>query len=297
MTKLSWDNPGSRFFDSGIDRGVLYLPGGQAVPWNGLTGFTEGFSGDSVTSYFMDGVKYLDKQTQGDVEGTLKAYTYPDEFLEIEGISNISGGFFIENQPVQNFALSYRTLVGNDIEGIEHGYKIHILYNLVPISDAKEYQTQGDEVDPLEFSWAIHSTPVQVPGYRPTSYAVIDSRYTNPYLLADLESLLYGSDDNDPSLPTLTSLTQMVEDWTPFIITDNGDGTWTATGPDEYFTFLGDGEFQIDEINATYGYDGTSYEIPITNIAPLEIFSLPEILSNPMEVTQWLQSQAIPLHE
>lgn len=260
MAKLTWAQVGSRYFETGVDRGVLYLDDRSGVAWNGLTDVTENLSGDSLESLYFDGEKIGELPQEGSFSGKLTAITYPDEFLEFDGNIFLDNGLLVGNQASKRFHLSYRTLIGNDVDGPEHAYKIHILYNLTAVPSGVEYETIDDSVEPLDFEWDLDAIPEQVPGYRPTAHAIIDSRHLTPEVLADVESILYGTELEDPYLPTLAELTTHIAEWGLIIIEDNGDGSWTAHGPDEYFTMLDATTFQITDVNGIY-LDSETYEV------------------------------------
>jgi hypothetical protein len=247
MTAIIWDDVTTRFFETGIDRGVLYLQEAGAypegVPWNGLTAVEESTSRSSESLYF-NGSKYLDIPIFDDFAGTLKAITYPDELLECEGTLSIRNGFYADNQNQKRFGLSYRTLIGNDSDGIDHGYKIHILFNLSAFPSSVSYSTMGENVEPQEFSWTINSNAILIPNMRPTSHLIIDSRKVSPAGLANLEILLYGADGIVPHLPSITQIIEALS--TEFVlIYVNGDGTWTAVGEAPYVTFPDADSFQL----------------------------------------------------
>ena len=259
MATLLWDQTGSRFYEAGVDRGVLYLPDGKAVPWNGLISVNEDASGVEGTPIYFDGVKYANIMTLGDFSASLKAYTYPDEFLKLEGILEVGNGLFVTNQPQGRFSLSYRTRIGNDVNGIDLGYKIHVVYNLTAIPSQKSYETIS-ESSAIEFEWAITSIPDPVPGFRPSAHLIFDTRKIGPLLLQDIEKALYGDDLNDAKLPSISTLTSFIGNWVIIRITDNYDGTWTAIGPDSLITMLDATTFQIIQANAEY-LDADTYAI------------------------------------
>ena len=260
MTAIVWDEIGTRTFEVGVDRGVLYPPNTDGVVWNGLISVNEKTIGNEVTSYYFDGIKYADVAGSGDFAGTIRAYTYPDEFLELEGIVEVGNGLFLANQQPIRFGLSYRTKIGNDVDGDSAGYKIHILYNLTAIPSQKNFQTQSIESSAIEFEWNVTAIPEEVPGFRPTAHIILDTRLMSPLLIADIEATLYGNELNNPELPALSTLTSFIGDWVIIRITDNGDGTWTATGPDDLITMLDATTFQIIQANAEY-LDADTYMI------------------------------------
>lgn len=197
MPKLRWDQPGEHRYETGIDRGVLYLSDGSGVPWNGLVSVQVN-AGAEVTPLYFDGIKYLETRSGDEFGATLTAMTYPDEFLEYDGYQEVRDGVLMADQPVvETFGLSYRTLVGNDTEGQEHGYKIHILYDLTAVPSDVTFNTLSSSVDNSDFAWKLTGVPQVVPGFKPAVHLVIDSRTINEYLLRDLESLLYGEDASD----------------------------------------------------------------------------------------------------
>jgi hypothetical protein len=211
MTVLEWDKSGERRYETGLDRGVLYPPSGIAVPWNGLISVNETVSRE-VKPYYIDGIKFLDHHVPGSYAAQLSAYTYPDEMEVLTGIEEFSPGVFVHDQRSPKlFNLSYRTRVGNDVDGIDHAYKIHILYNLLAVLNDTAINTIGESVEAQAFQWSIYGTPSAMFGIRPTSHISLDSRRIDSTMLETLETFLYGSETEDPSLPPLIELLSMVE--------------------------------------------------------------------------------------
>lgn len=206
MTKLSWAAIGERFFEAGVDRGVLYLTGYEGAPWNGLISVTESPTGGEVTPYYIDGIKYLNVASAEEFEATIEAYTYPDEFSKCDGTARVSNGLYAGQQPKQSFGLSYRTKVGNDVDGIDHAYKIHLVYNALAVPTEKAFHTISDSVDPDNFSWKIVTKPPLFTGYKPTAHFVIDSREVPSGLLTQIENMLYGTDTSQSRLPSVDEL-------------------------------------------------------------------------------------------
>lgn len=264
MTALAWDEVGERTFETGVDRGVLYLASDQAVAWNGLTSVEEQSSRESQ-SFYLDGVKFLERVSPGDFSGVIRAYTYPVEFEVVQGVQEIYDGLSIYDQPSRSFSLSYRTKIGNDVDGEDHGYKLHILYNLIAIPDSVGYSSINESVTPIEFSWTLKGTPVSLTGFRPTVHISIDSR-ADPDRYAAVERLLYGTEDDDPVLPALDDFVAIFETYNDLYIVDNGDGTWTATDPGENFiTMLDSTTFSIDDADVTI-IDVNTYTISDTDL-------------------------------
>lgn len=259
MGILQWDQAGERFYEAGVDRGVLYLSDGRGVAWNGLINVNEKTIGSGESPLYFDGVKYGDHIAPGDFAASIRAYTYPDEFLEFEGLADVGNGLYVANQMPKRFGLSYRTKVGNDTEGFELGYKIHILYNLIATPAPKNYQTTLDN-SATEFEWNVTAVPVEIPGYRPSAHLIFDTRDTNPLLITDIENSLYGTELEDAKLPGIASLVNFIGNWVIIRITDNNDGTWTAEGPDNLISMLDATTFQIIQANAVY-LDADTYMI------------------------------------
>jgi hypothetical protein len=259
MTTISWDGIGERYYENGVSQGVFYGEDGVGVPWNGLT-FVEESRVDSTEPLYIDGLKFGDLVTLGDFEGKMKAFTYPDEFLAYEGVLEAEVGVYLTRQPKGRFGLSWKTEINNDL-GQSIGYKLHILYNLLAIPAEKTYETLSLDNEPIEFEWDISAFPEEIDNFRPTAYMVIDSRKIDPFLLLDIEGLIYGTSETDPILPNMNGLITFIMNWGRFIITDNGDGTWTATTPlDGFIEMLDETTFEITVDTAVY-LDPETYEI------------------------------------
>lgn len=263
MSNIVWDQPEDRIYETGLDRGVLFFPDGGGVAWNGLTSVDEINSSTAEAVYF-DGVKMSDIVVVGDFSAVLKAFTYPEEFLEFEGFVEEQTGLYIADQGPSTFHLSYRTMIGSSYE---EGYKLHLLWNLTAIPDTVSHQTISDTFSPVEFQWSITAIPESISGYRPTAHVILDSRRIDPLLLADIETILYGDPEDEERLPTMPSLkgfVSYVRKWDRLIITDNGDGTWTATANSpNYIEMLDSETFQITSDTAIFldPPDNTEYEI------------------------------------
>lgn len=264
MTVLAWDQPGEKTYQGGVDRGVFYPKDGDAVPWNGLTS-VEDTSNSELKSFYIDGIRYLNTVVPGNFSGKLQAFTYPEEFDDVVGITKVDGLAY-HDQPSKSFNLTYRTKVGNDIDGIDFGYKLHLLYNLVANPDTSAYQTLDDKAAPVEFSWMLSGVPPILPGHRPTAHISIDTRETAEGLVNIVEGILYGTDETDPRFPTLVELAHLFSDFGSLLIVDNEDGTWQAIDlGDDYITMIDSTTFRIDFADATY-LDSTTYEISSTNV-------------------------------
>lgn len=206
MAELVWGGIGQRYFESGIDRGVLYPRVGPGVPWNGLTAISEKPDGGSPRPFYADGFKYLNLTSAEEYAASITAFSAPPEFARCDGTQGILNGLFITQQRREQFGLSYRTRVGNDLEGTEHGYKIHIVYNAIASATSRDYATLNSSAQVASLSWDITTTPPEITDYRPSAHFVIDSRYTPKTLMSQFEGMLYGTGGTDPYLPTVPQL-------------------------------------------------------------------------------------------
>ena len=207
MAKLAWDQVGERRYETGTDRGVLYLPTNgeytKGYAWNGLTAVTEAPSGAEPNAQYADNIKYLNLVSAEEFGGTIEAFTYPDEFGVCDGTAMPTAGILIGQQSRKTFGLSYRTLVGNDVDGTDFGYKVHLVYGALAAPSEKAYATVNDSPEALTFSWEFTTSPVSVgvEGFKPTALLTVDSTKVDSDALKDLEDILYGTDSGDPRLP------------------------------------------------------------------------------------------------
>lgn len=267
MAVLTWDEIGDRVYQTGIDRGVLYLQNGTVAVWNGLVSVEESPGDVEKKSFYLDGIKYLENLTPNDFQGKLTAFTYPDEFDTVNGIAHVSPGLSYYDQPPKSFNLSYRTKVGNDVEGEEHGYKLHILYNVIAVPDSYSFGTlQNSAVQPITFGWTLTGVPQKIDKNRPTVHVSIDSRITPPEILQIIENKLYGTETNPPSLPIITEIGEYFGYRGALIIIDFLDGSWMAIDESDTFINMVDPtNFRIDGVDATY-LDPDTYKVSSTNV-------------------------------
>lgn len=209
MARLTWDARGERFFELGVDRGVLYAPSQPGVAWRGLTAVNEGHSGGEPRPYYIEGFKYLNLLSAEEFIATIEAFSAPAEFGPCDGTSQIHTGLFATEQPRKEFGFCYRTRVGNEIDGTDHAYKLHIVYNALAVPAQKNMTTIGRTVDPTKLSWTISTKPPLVTGLKPTAHFVVDSRTADPEVLSDLEDILYGTEAEPPAQPTPDDLIAM----------------------------------------------------------------------------------------
>lgn len=197
--RIKWDQVGERIYETGVDHGVLYPFKSNAyqdgVAWNGLTAVNEAPSGAEATPLWADNIKYLNLMSEEEFGATIEAYTYPDEFGECDGTAEMSKGVVITGQKRIPFGLAYRTKIGNDTDGSDHGYKIHLVYGALAAPSDKGYGTINDSPEAITFSWTITTTPVEVPGFKPTAHLIIDSTKVNDATkMKAIEDILYGID-------------------------------------------------------------------------------------------------------
>lgn len=208
MAAITWDATGERLFETGVDHGVLYPISSSGtydngVAWNGLSAITESPSGAEATAVWADNIKYVNLLSAEEFGATVEAYTYPDEFAICDGTAELVDGVIVGQQARKVFGLCYRTKIGNDVDGNDHGYKLHIIYGAQASPSEKAYSTINDSPEAISFSWELTTTPVNVTGMNATSYLVIDSTKCDAEKLTALEKILYGSAEPDaaPRLP------------------------------------------------------------------------------------------------
>lgn len=206
MSKIIWDKTGERFYETGVNHGVLYpiQPGGEytkGVAWNGLSAVTESPSGAEASPIYADNIKYLNLVSAEEFGATIEAYTYPDEFGECDGSVEIAKGVVIGQQSRKTFGLSYKTIIGNDVDGNDYGYKLHLIYGALAAPSEKSYSTINDSPEAITLSWELTTTPVNISGHKPTACITIDSTKVDKDKLLALEEILYGSDSTEARLP------------------------------------------------------------------------------------------------
>ena len=206
MAKLVWDQIGERFYETGVDHGVLYPQDNlgaysNGVAWNGLTSVSESPSGAEPTDLYADNIKYLSIRSAETFGATVEAYTYPDEFAVLDGSAELAEGVIIGQQPRKAFGLCYRTRVGNDIQFENYGYKLHLIYGCSVSPSEKSYQTINDSPEAITFSWEMTTIPVNVTGFKPTATVILDSVALGTAKMTAIEDVLYGTTEADPRLP------------------------------------------------------------------------------------------------
>lgn len=211
MPKLVWDAVGQRMYETGTRMGVVYPQAAdgtypKGVAWNGLTSISESPSGAESNPLYADDIKYLDLRSKEEFSATIEAYTYPDEFALCDGTAELTTGVTIGQQPRKPFGLCYRTVLGNDTQKENYGYKLHLVYGCTASPSEKSYQTINDSPEAITFSWEMTTTPVSVEGFEPTATLIIDSTKVDDTKLKALEAILYGTDGENGAEGTVARL-------------------------------------------------------------------------------------------
>lgn len=206
MSKLVWDQTGDREYETGVKNGVLYPQGEggtypKGVAWNGLISVTESPSGAEATALYADDIKYLNLMSNEEFGATIEAYMSPEEFDQCDGTASLATGVSIGQQKRKTFGMAYKTTIGNDVDGNDHGYKIHLIYGALAAPSEKAYSSINDSPEAMTLSWEVSTTPVTVDGFKPTATVVIDSTKADPTKLAALEAVLFGSAEKEARLP------------------------------------------------------------------------------------------------
>lgn len=241
MSRINWGLPSDLQIESGLDRGVYYPKSGPGIVWNGLLSIFETETDSEEKGYYHEGVRFLTKQTAGNFNVALVAYTYPEELDENDHI----------------FGLSYRTRIETPESS---GYKLHLVYNISAEPTDIQNSTINQSADAIQFSWSLTTTPIKILNKKPSAHFIIDSRITYPWVLQVIEDTLYGTEHTDPYLPTIEEVLGLFEEGSILRITDHGDGTWTADGPDDVVYFTGETEFEIDYSTVVY-LNPTTYQV------------------------------------
>lgn len=211
MAKLVWDQTGDRLYETGVDKVVLFVANNgeytNGVAWNGVTGVTKSPSGAEASPLYADNIKYLNLMSAEELGLSIEAYSSPEEFDACDGSAALVKGVSIGQQTRSTFGLAYRTKIGNDVDGADHGYKIHLVYGCLASPSERAYATVNDSPEAMTLSWELSTTPVEVPGFKPTASVEIDSTKCDATQLEALEKILYGDNDTEARLPLPAELT------------------------------------------------------------------------------------------
>jgi len=247
---ITWDDPTRRYYQHGLDHGVLYIGAAAPIPWNGLISFDEGGEGSTELLY-RDGVVYLADAEPGDHTGMITSMMYPDAFGACIGIPKVTDGLYADNQKPKPFSMSYRTLIGSGSAGDMFGYQLHLVYNCMATIGQRRRNTIGKEAAPVEFTFNVVCTPVKLPGYRPTAHFVIDTRGMSPSTVTEIEEILYGVGETPGRMPDPIELFDLMNFGDAIVVTDNGDGTFTVEASSDNIEELDLYHFQLNNINST----------------------------------------------
>ena len=215
MSKLVWDQTGEREYETGVKNGVLYTQGEsgtypKGVAWNGLISVTESPSGAEATALYADDIKYLSLMSNEEFGATIEAYMSPEEFDQCDGTASLATGVSIGQQKRKTFGMAYKTTIGNDVDGNDYGYKIHLIYGALAAPSEKAYSTINDSPEAMTLSWEVSTTPVNVDGFKPTATVVIDSTKVDKKKLTALEDILFGSESKEARLPLPDEIVSIV---------------------------------------------------------------------------------------
>lgn len=227
---ITWDDTGSRKFEAGVDRGVFYPKTGPGVPWNGLVSVNESVDSSNQSIIYIDGIKLVNQIDIGTFSATIEAFTYPSEFEPYDGLQFP----IFKNQLRSQFNFSYRTLIGNDLQGLNFGYRLHLVYNCMVKPTSRNNESLNSDIQ--NFSWDLTTIPEAFPYDRPTAHIYLETTSIEQGALSAIEDILYGTSTLAPRMPTIAEVISIFEDNALFIVVDNGDGTVTVTGPDDWVT-------------------------------------------------------------
>ncbi len=259
--RLNWNQLGERFYENGLDRAVLYVDGKDGVAWNGITALTETPSGGEARPYYIDGVKFINLATFEEFGLGLNALYSPVEFDVCDGAINVGSGVLAQQQIRKAFGFSFRTKIGNDLESTDDGYKIHIVYNALASPTQRNYKTEGEDTELSELSWAISTRSIPFSGLRPTAHITVDASKVKSWIIGALEDILYGTATSPARIPLPTEVLNIFEVTEPkFIVTNNGNGTYDLTGPDDAIEMLDEAAFEISYSGAVW-IDDISYTL------------------------------------
>lgn len=253
MPKVIWDAAGQRLFHTGVDRGMLYTFENPGVSWSGLVSVTEAPVSSDVKSYYLDGRKILNLPGNEDFAGTIQAYTAPLEFAPCAGRFHMSTGLFATEQPKQTFGFSYRTLIGNDAAGTGFAYRIHIVYNATAQIANFTHATNDNSPSATAYSYTITTTPINVVGYRPSAHYIFDTRTDDPDVITAIESILYGTDSEDPRLPTAMELLSPIKNISWWDLTSLSDFPGGAIAGDGGIDFSS-GDLYVEDSLISTGF-------------------------------------------
>lgn len=239
--KMKWDQDTQRFYEGGVDQGALFPLGSsgyeKGVAWNGLTKVEEKPTGAEITKKYANNKQYAQLQSAEEYEATIEAYTFPDEFYPCNGMKQVADGVFAHQQNRKRFGLVFRSLIGNDVDGYDYGFKYHVVYGCLAKPASQSHDTTDDDVDIDPLSWDISATApsATIAGIKPAATYTIDSRLTSAEKIAQFENLVYGSESSEPTMPTPEQIIEIfgtVDDTNDYNSADSGSETEPETNPE-----------------------------------------------------------------
>lgn len=245
MAALTWNSIGERFFNSGVDRGVLFVEGLSGVAWSGLTEVTKNTTGTAPRPYYMDGIKYLNYPTPGELEGSISAFYSPPQFDHCDGSPSDGLPVKVGQQSRRTFSLAYRTLIGNDVEGARRGYKIHLIYDALaePSDQTSSSLTNDPEAAPLSWTFSTQARPTFE--RLPTSHLEVTTLTSTPEQIAALEATLYGTPTTNPRMPSPNEVLGMMGENAKLTVVLHGDGTFTVIGEEGFIHRINSEVYQL----------------------------------------------------
>lgn len=256
MARITWGKYKMHLYETGVDRGVLYVGTDPGVPWNGITSVAETTDGGTPSPYYVDGEKYSNRMSAEEFGATLSAYMYPDEFMVCDGTYSARPGLLLTRQKRIPFSLSYRTMIGNDLSS-NYGYKIHLIYNAMASPSSQTHKSMGESNDADDFSWKLTATPPTISGFKNTAHTILDSRFIDPGTLSAIEDILYGSDEVSSRMPMFSELADLIDSGATLTVVDNGDGSFALHAPLVDLSMLDDSIFQVNWSTVVDNGDGT----------------------------------------
>lgn len=256
MTRITWGDVGSRYYNAGVDRGVLYVNGEAGIPWSGLVSVEEKPSGGDPDPVYLDGIKILNEADNEEFEGSINAYYSPKEFDSCDGTNQVRPGLRVTQSRRESFGFSYRSGIGNDTSGHDYGYRIHVVYNATAKPSGHTYGSLSDKTDPDLLTWDVTTKPILITGIGYRSHLIVDSTEADPTALEILESILYGDDENTSRLPTVDEMVGVFSDVAPLVVTDIGDDKFEISGSGFAVMLVDEGQYQITTDTIVFLEDG-----------------------------------------
>lgn len=245
MARIDWHLADDRIYENGVDRCVFYVDDDPGVVWPGITNFVEQPKGGEARPYYIDGVKYINFASREEFEATISAFLSPPEFDVCDGTATIESFMRLGQQRRKSFGLTYRTMVGSELSGLSHGYKIHLVYGATASPTTRKHETLKEAFEPEPLSWKLTTKAVPFPGLRPTSHIIIDTTKVPIWITEQLKNIIYGTETTPPRLPFPQEILDLFEVLNGLVVVDHEDGTFSVIGPDEAVVDNGNGTWSV----------------------------------------------------